>query len=416
MRFPTIHKFLKWFWPALAGSAIACLGVFAALAQAYPKVNKWGANLFDYWEPIVTVPWFVVLMVILIAGYIWALVYTGGAQKRELGFVLTPDGEPPHSISDKGESTEPYWMPLHKALRYLVYETEWAFNQAKPKTEDEFNDIVSDEFVERLARGEIAARGREYRSAGSQKRASEPISNDYWITGFIQPHGEIALADDKRCAAGNPAQTNSYMQVVVSGQDVERIWPRSFNDGVPQLAQFVEPLRRKIENEKVSVTNPPLPGQTEGVSVTSINQSGGQTAHTIHNREPDPVPARSLNGVQADAIRKVLNSSDIKGEIMEIQFASNEHARFSAQIASLFERCGWERQTMCISHRDKPHTMRVGYKGKKSDAYLLAIEALTAAGFEFKEGEYDGYDADISLDVGILEMTAFQRAADRWPE
>lgn len=160
----------------------------------------------------------------------------------------------------------------------------------------------------------------------------------------------------------------------------------------------------------------PQPAQAASLSVSSVNQSGGQIAHTIHNREPDPVPARSLNGDQANAIRKVLVSSEVKGEIMEIQFSSSEHSMFSAQIAGVFEKCGWERQTFCIPHRDKPHGMRAGYKGEKSDAYFLAIEALKAAGFDFAEGEYEGFDADIALDVGILEMTAFQRAADKWPE
>lgn len=81
MRFPKIHTFLKWFILALAGGAVSCLGVFAAFAQAYPKVNKWGENLFNNWEPVMTAPWFAFLMVFLIAGYVGALVYTGGRPK-----------------------------------------------------------------------------------------------------------------------------------------------------------------------------------------------------------------------------------------------------------------------------------------------------------------------------------------------
>lgn len=156
--------------------------------------------------------------------------------------------------------------------------------------------------------------------------------------------------------------------------------------------------------------------RSNGVTVTSYNQLGGQTAHTIVNREPNPVPARKLSAEQAEAIRSVLISSNIKGAIMEVQFASNEHAHFSAQIVSIFEKCGWTRKTFCIPSREKPHGMRLAYQDEKSNAYLVAVEALRSAGLEFREGTYSGEKADVSLDVGILEMTPFQRAADKWPE
>ena len=92
MRFPKIHNFLKWSVPALTGTALASLAVFAALAQAYPKLNKWGADFFNYWWPIVTAPWFILLAVLLICGYIAALVHTGGEPKHKPASIIDPEG------------------------------------------------------------------------------------------------------------------------------------------------------------------------------------------------------------------------------------------------------------------------------------------------------------------------------------
>ena len=171
-----------------------------------------------------------------------------------------------------------------------------------------------------------------------------------------------------------------------------------------------------VRKQSALATNSTNLGTTIDQRVTSHGQIGGQTAHTIVNREPDPVPQRHLTSEQVAAIRRVLEGSKIKGSILEVQFASNEHARFSAEVASLFERCGWKRETLCIPSREKPHGMQIGWHAPQTDAYRVAIAALNAAGMDFTEGEFAGSIADMSLDVGILEMTPFQRAADKWPE
>ena len=159
----------------------------------------------------------------------------------------------------------------------------------------------------------------------------------------------------------------------------------------------------------------PAPQPLVQQNVTSHGQSGGITAHTV-NREPDPIPQRRLSSEQAAAIAHVLSNSPHKGVLLEVQFASNEHATFAAAIASIFERCGWTRRTLCIPSREHPHGMRVARQGERSDAYRVAIDALKAASLDFIEDEYEGPDADVSLDVGILHMTPFQKAADKWPD
>lgn len=144
----------------------------------------------------------------------------------------------------------PNWMPLHEALHYLVYDSEWARLQSTPATETEFDEIVSDEFLEQLARNEINVRGRHYYNAAQLNKTTQPIPPDYWVEGFIQPHGEIVLADGKRGFAGRSCENNRYDRIILNRIDIEKVWPQSSQSSLSPMAQFVEPLRRQIAEEK----------------------------------------------------------------------------------------------------------------------------------------------------------------------
>ncbi len=147
---------------------------------------------------------------------------------------------------------QPEWWTLHRALRYLVYESTWGSSQAYPASENDFDALVSQEFVEALARGEVRSRGKKGIAFSNDQRTTEPIHADYWITGFVQPYGEIVLADDTRCVAGNPSENFTFRGVVVDSNDLKRRWPLSQSELVPPLAIFCEALRSKIEMEKPS--------------------------------------------------------------------------------------------------------------------------------------------------------------------
>lgn len=155
-------------------------------------------------------------------------------------------------VSANATSPQPArWQPLHKALHYLVYDSEWAMGQLTPADADNFDRIVGDEFKEHLARGEIAARGKAgLSSAAKTPRTTQPIPADYWVTAFIQPNAEILLADDTRGATVRPHE-NGYVGVVVDWEAVQRTWPkRRQNNGLSPLAILCEPERRKLELEK----------------------------------------------------------------------------------------------------------------------------------------------------------------------
>jgi hypothetical protein len=151
-------------------------------------------------------------------------------------------------------SPRPQWQPLCAALRYLVYDTEWSTLQRAPKNETEFNEIVSVEFRERLARGDVEARGKLGWSADSLLRATESIPPSFWTDAFLQPHGEITLSDENRGLATIPSTENCYRAIILDEDQMRSTWPRrdgAQNDLTP-LAQFVEPLRAKIAAESAN--------------------------------------------------------------------------------------------------------------------------------------------------------------------
>lgn len=155
---------------------------------------------------------------------------------------------------NRAEGQRPTWIPLCDALRYLVYEAQWAEGQAGAKNRTDFDRRVSIEFLEHLARGDVEARGKLGWTADSRQRATESIGQDFWVTAFINPHGEIALAapDTQGTAGSNGTSDTCYMGVIVRKQQVEAVWPArtSGSAELTQLAKFVEPQRAQIAKER----------------------------------------------------------------------------------------------------------------------------------------------------------------------
>lgn len=144
------------------------------------------------------------------------------------------------------------WQPLCEAIRYLVYETQWAEGQPVPANKDQFDARVGLEIRERFARGDVRARGKLGFATESLDRATEVIPVEFWTDAFLQPHGEIVLCDPNRGVATLKGGGTCYRAIVVAQNDVELTWPRrSSNDNnLTSLAHFVEPLRAKIAAEQ----------------------------------------------------------------------------------------------------------------------------------------------------------------------
>ncbi len=141
------------------------------------------------------------------------------------------------------------WMPFHAALHYLVYQSQWAEDQPAAKDAEEFDRIVAPEVRERLARGEIESRGKRGLDKDALQRATEPIPAEFWVSAFLQPHGEIALADDDRSFASTAGTDKGpqYRGVILKRSDVEQAWPSRTGSWPTPLSRCVESVRAQCE-------------------------------------------------------------------------------------------------------------------------------------------------------------------------
>lgn len=126
----------------------------------------------------------------------------------------------------------PVWIPMHAALNYLALSSKWSTKHSKAEL-SQAESLLKEEFLERLARNEIRARGRPVVSSMDQKIASatETIPADFWPYAFLQPFGEIVLEDDRRGIAFTDSQFNqnpvrSYRGVLVCKDDIVKVWPK----------------------------------------------------------------------------------------------------------------------------------------------------------------------------------------------
>ncbi|HEX4738315.1 MAG TPA: hypothetical protein VH331_12215 [Allosphingosinicella sp.] len=103
MRYPTTHRFLKWFGPTFLTFCGGCLLIIAAFAQASKRADRWAEAEFDYLRPIVTTPSFLAVAALIIAAYLVATFWTGRPAKQRFGVTLWGAGlehvrvEPSHS-------------------------------------------------------------------------------------------------------------------------------------------------------------------------------------------------------------------------------------------------------------------------------------------------------------------------------
>lgn len=72
----------------------------------------------------------------------------------------------------------------------------------------------------------------------------------YWVDGFVLPHGLIVLGDVKQDAVGNPHDKHTYRRVIIHRGNLEAAWPPSGMTGLTPLSVVVEPLRKRVSEER----------------------------------------------------------------------------------------------------------------------------------------------------------------------
>lgn len=122
------------------------------------------------------------------------------------------------------------WMPLHKALRYIALKSDWAFSIREVDLKV-LDALLEREVMECLARGDIDARGIEFEANRASSATTKLIDKEFWETAFIQPFGEIVIAEDARGFAARDgkyqhAPAVSYRGIVLNMSQVKERWPK----------------------------------------------------------------------------------------------------------------------------------------------------------------------------------------------
>lgn len=152
-----------------------------------------------------------------------------------------------------------------------------------------------------------------------------------------------------------------------------------------------------------------------GDVVTSYNQSGGITAHTVNiGGQPELVP-RSVSDSQLDAIRAAI--AGVRPErLLVLTFDSRESQTYSRRFEAVLKEAGWTVEHLLLGSGRPGGPFMLGWNETtgKTAGYETLARGLSAAGIEVKEGEFSSSAPHaVSLDVGVLEMTAYQRAVDK---
>ena len=142
------------------------------------------------------------------------------------------------------------WAPLHLALRYIALRSRWAFSVNENDT-NKLDKLLEKVILERLARGELDARGRKVMGPGARTtQTTIEIEKVFWETAFIQPFAEIVLVEDDRGAASrNGSFTHvpaaSYRGVILDMGQVKKKWPEQpLSDRRTRKSNFHDALIR----------------------------------------------------------------------------------------------------------------------------------------------------------------------------
>ena len=134
-----LHRLLLWAGPGVILFVGSCIGLIAALAQSFPRVQIWAGKQFDQWWPIVSAGWFLVSAAVVICVYIAAVVWTGWTSSK-----------PTFEVPFKGT----YAMPLPFVIRYMGHGSRWSVTQPDMPPE-QWHCLAVAELREQLRRGDL---------------------------------------------------------------------------------------------------------------------------------------------------------------------------------------------------------------------------------------------------------------------
>lgn len=159
------------------------------------------------------------------------------------------------------------------------------------------------------------------------------------------------------------------------------------------------------------------PNRAPGESVAAVDRIEQLEREAAQLRAAGIVPLqqRSATAEQLEVLRATVEGVKPE-ELLVLTFDSRESQRYARQFERVLESMGWKMKNLLLGPGDPGGEFRLGWNERvgRTAGYEALAAGLKAAGIEVREGAFKS-DADcaVSLDVGVLKMTPYQRAVDR---
>lgn len=149
-----------------------------------------------------------------------------------------------------------------------------------------------------------------------------------------------------------------------------------------------------LQSWKVLAENSSLESERDSVHVTSINQSGGQTAHTIINHRAQK---RDLSSQKMRIEAKLKNTAPLNYTIY-IQAGDNEVRALADQIEEILKSASWNGKILTMLGGFIPNGI-ILYRDKESISSVILLRAIHDAGVQI-EGQKDFKEGGITIYIG----------------
>jgi len=142
----------------------------------------------------------------------------------------------------------------------------------------------------------------------------------------------------------------------------------------------------------------------------NLNGSGN---HQCDEKITPPITPRTLNDSQKTAILAALSRAPPAIALFLLP-ESIEGREYLQQLENVvIHGARWTSLHLPSQEHPSPSKLTIGWQIEKTESYLALARGLSDAQVDFQEKQFEGTDAAIIIDAGVLPMTESQRASDR---
>jgi|ERR1700683_4558769 len=139
----------------------------------------------------------------------------------------------------------------------------------------------------------------------------------------------------------------------------------------------------------------------------------GSSYHQCVEEISLPITPRTLKDSQKTAILAALSKAPPAIGLFLVS-ESIESREYVQQLENIvIHDAHWTSLHSPSQNRPSPSKLTIGWQIEKTDSYLALAKGLSDAQVDFQEKQFEGTEAAIIIDAGVLPMNDSQRAADR---